>query len=84
MKTARSAWILRNDGPQVEIWGLSASERLRRSLLRAGCAEVLNVNPEAPPRLGLEGRLVLLRGDVIFDARRIAARVEGPERGRVA
>ena len=84
MTTARSAWILRSDGPQVEIWGLSAVERLRRSLLRAGCTEVRIVNPESPPRVALEGNLALLRGDVILDERLVTALVEGPERALVA
>lgn len=84
MKTAPNAWILRSDGPQVEIWGLSAGERLRRSLMRAGCANVRSVDPEAPPRSALEGNLTLLRGDVIFDERLVTALVEGPERVLVA
>lgn len=84
MKTPPSAWILRGDSPPVEIWGLSPSERLRRSLMRAGCADVQNVDPAAPPRVPLEGSLALLRGDVIFDERLVAALVAQANRVLVA
>ncbi|MGE4651359.1 MAG: CDP-alcohol phosphatidyltransferase family protein [Myxococcota bacterium] len=80
MKTSPSAWILRGDGPEVEIWGLSPQERLRRSLQRAGCANPQSLEPQTPPPGPDEGSIALFRGDVIFDERLIVALVDGPER----
>jgi len=42
------------------------------------------VDPESPPRTALEGSLVLLRGDVIFDERLVKTLAEGPQRVLVA
>jgi phosphatidylglycerophosphate synthase len=73
------AWILEPSGPSaVEIWGLSPSERLRRSLDRAGCRPIQRLGPSDAAGPLEAGRCVLARADRIFDERLIAALVAAP------
>jgi phosphatidylglycerophosphate synthase len=72
---APSAWILTPADPAtLEIWGMAPEERLRRSLVRAGCVSVRTLAPgEAPPLEPAAGTALMLRADWIFDERLIAA-----------
>jgi phosphatidylglycerophosphate synthase len=73
---APAAWILTPADPAtLEIWGMAPEERLRRSLVRAGCAPVRTLAPgqrTAPAEAGA-GSALLVRADWIFDERLIAA-----------
>jgi len=78
---APAAWILRSDAADVRIWGLTPEERLRRSLVRAGCGEVHMLDPDgtvANAKASAKG-IVLVRGNAIFDERLISALVEQPQ-----
>jgi phosphatidylglycerophosphate synthase len=77
---APAARILRSSSvAAVEIWGLTPEERVRRSLARAGCHEIVVVAPE---QVGATTATTVLvcRGDVIFDERLITALVEQPNK----
>ena len=73
------AWIVASPSPTpVEIWGLSPTERLRRSLARAGCGPVRALaagDAAEPPRDRL---CVVARADRIFDERLIDALAKAP------
>ena len=68
--TARTAWILA-DAAEAEfsVWGLSAVERLRRSLSAAGCQAVRVLGPSEPLPPAPAQPSVLVRGDWIYDDR---------------
>jgi len=68
------AWILGSpEAPPVEIWGLSPSERLRRSLARAGCTAIHELAPGEVPGAAREGADLLVRADRIYDERLVEA-----------
>jgi phosphatidylglycerophosphate synthase len=73
------AWILAPPHTDdVQIWGLSPTERLRRCLERAGCTPILVLAPgdaADPPRKGL---CVIARADRIYDERLIDALAKAP------
>jgi phosphatidylglycerophosphate synthase len=74
-----AAWILTPAASQgFKIWGMTPTERLRRSLERAGCGPVRTVGPgealEPPP----VGSALLLRADWIYDERLVAALAATP------
>ena len=70
--TAPTAWILAQpEAAGVRIFGLSPEERLRRSLLRAGCTRVETLTEGAPA----PGGGVFVRGDVLVDERVLAGLV---------
>jgi len=71
--SAPPAWVLCGEGPRVEIWGLAAEERLRRSLERAGCAPVSIVEAGAPPEPPPGAYIVVFRGDAVVDERLVSA-----------
>jgi phosphatidylglycerophosphate synthase len=79
---AAVGWILERGsrGPRSElrIFGLDPAERLRRSLVRAGCA-VSCVREEALPPIAPTERVALLRDDCILDERIVAALVASPD-----
>jgi phosphatidylglycerophosphate synthase len=77
--SAPSAWVLCGGGPRIEVWGLAAEERVRRSLERVGCAPVSIVDSKVfqePPR---SASLLVFRGDVIADERLVSALVARPD-----
>src|SRR5215468_10125142 len=87
-RSAPRAWVLASTGAShVRIWGLSAGERLRRSMARAGCAEVQTLAPgeriEAP-RVG--DALVAAPGTLLVDPEAgtgVAACVAGERAGEL-
>ena len=74
------AWILESgeagsQGSQadgVSVWGLSARERLRRGLERAGAEAIDELTRDAPPPPPQPGTCVLIRGDYFYDERLIS------------
>ncbi len=71
---APTAWIVApRSTPTCTIWGLSPEERLRRSLERAGCAEVHTLRGDETADPGGTGPALVLRADWIYDERVIAA-----------
>ena len=73
------AWILARPGSvAVEIWGLSPTERLRRSLERAGCSAVRTLAPGDAIDAPREGLCVLTRADRIYDERLVEALAQAP------
>jgi hypothetical protein len=77
--SAPPAWVLRGGGPRIEIWGLAAEERLRRSLERAGCTPVSIVESKAPPEPPCGASILVFRGDVIADERLVSALAARPD-----
>lgn len=68
------AWILTSPAaPELEIWGLSPSERLRRSLDRAGCSTIHAVAPGDAVEAPREGIALLARDDRVYDERLVEA-----------
>lgn len=71
--TRPHAWIQVRSEPtgaasEPRVWGLSARERLRRSLLRAGVSRIDFVGAgDAPPQA--EGPCIVLRDDLFYDER---------------
>jgi len=73
------AWILASPGSgAVEIWGLSPTERLRRSLDRAGCGMIQTLDPDEALEAPREGLCVLARADRIYDERIVEALAKTP------
>jgi phosphatidylglycerophosphate synthase len=73
------AWILATPGSAAsEIWGLSPTERLRRSLGRAGCDTIRTLGPDEPLEDPAEGVCVLARADRIYDERLVEALAKAP------
>ena len=77
MKTA--VWILTNpDQPEVKIWGLPGSERLRRVLIAVGTAAAqIGIGPLS----GIQARsgdMLIFRSDYVFDERLVRALVDTP------
>lgn len=71
---APAAWIVApRNTPTCAIWGLSPEERLRRSLERAGCAEVHTLRGDETADPGGSGPGLVLRADWIYDERVITA-----------
>jgi len=82
---AAAAWILAPArDTQLEVWGLTPIERLRRSLAHAGCSpvRVLATGDAAPERP--EATVLLLRGDWIYDDRLVAALARAPDTTLIA
>jgi phosphatidylglycerophosphate synthase len=74
------AWIvLPPEAPEIQIWGLSPEERLRRSLRNAGCARVECVRSGEASPAPASGTALLFRGDAIFDARLVEALLKAPD-----
>jgi len=73
------AWILTFPGTSaVEIWGLSPSERLRRSLERAGCTAIRTLDQGDALETPGEGLCVVARADRIYDERIVEALARAP------
>jgi len=62
----------------VRIWGLTAGERLRRSMARAGCAEVQTLAPGERIEAPRDGDALVAREDRIYDERLVEALVAAP------
>ena len=69
------AWIVAmprtgpaSSDPEPRVWGLTAAERLSRSLARAGVTRVECVEPGEPPPQA-SGECVVLRDDLFYDER---------------
>jgi phosphatidylglycerophosphate synthase len=62
----------------VEIWGLSPTERLRRSLERAGCSPIRALAAADAAEAPRDGLCVVARADRIFDERLIEALAQSP------
>ena len=77
--SAPPAWVLSGEGPRVEIWGLAAEERLRRSLERAGCSPVSIIEAKAPPEPPHAPSILVFRGDVVVDERLASALAARPD-----
>jgi phosphatidylglycerophosphate synthase len=77
--SAPPAWVLCGGGPRIEIWGLAAEERLRRSLERAGCTPVSIIESKAPPQPPRGASILVFRGDVIADERLVSALAARPD-----
>ncbi len=60
------------------VWGLSAGERLRRSLLRAGVSQIDLLRPDEPIP-ACEGSCVVLRGDLFYDERVLAGLMQAQD-----
>ncbi|MBW2271750.1 MAG: CDP-alcohol phosphatidyltransferase family protein [Deltaproteobacteria bacterium] len=78
---APSALVLRDDGEGVEpalVWGLSAEERLRRGLTRAGAARVECIGSGEQIRAESQEAWVVVRGDHFYDERLIAGLLQQP------
>jgi phosphatidylglycerophosphate synthase len=74
---AAVGWILERgprSRPDLRIFGLTPAERLRRSLVRAGC-RALQVQEDALPPIAATERVALLRDDCVLDERIVAALV---------
>jgi phosphatidylglycerophosphate synthase len=77
---APRAWIvIPAQAEETRIWGLTADERLRRSLQAAGCADVERVAGDAAVSVPDSGSALLFRGDAIFDPRLIEALAATPD-----
>ena len=77
---APAAWIVSPPStPAFELWGLLPSERLRRSLDRAGCAAPLMLSPPDVPTTPAAGSVVLIRSDWIYDERLVEALVNAED-----
>jgi phosphatidylglycerophosphate synthase len=78
--SAPSAWIVVDpEVPVTQIWGLSPEERLRRSLLDAGCTRVERIGGDAAAPAPASGSVLLFRGDAIFDPRLVQALSSSPD-----
>src|SRR5215470_18077451 len=78
-RAAPRAWILASTGAsQVRIWGLTAGERLHRSLARAGCAEIRALAPGQRIEAPRDGDALLARDDRIYDERLVEALAAAP------
>src|SRR5262245_29435273 len=81
--SAVAGWILgrgarASDGAELRTSGLTASERMRRALARAGCAP-RRVEYDALPVLEPDERVAVLRADRILDERLVRALVAAPD-----
>jgi phosphatidylglycerophosphate synthase len=81
--SAAAGWILgrsarASDGAELRTFGLTASERMRRALARAGCAP-RRVDDDALPVLEPDERVAVLRADRILDERLVRALVAAPD-----
>jgi phosphatidylglycerophosphate synthase len=54
--------------PEPTVWGLTPGERLRRSLLRAGVAKIVRVEP-GDPLPQASGACIVARDDLFYDER---------------
>src|SRR5262247_914298 len=73
------AWILAMPGSMaIEIWGLSPTERLRRSLGRSGCEPIDTLGPDDALDAPREGVCLLARADRIYDERLVEALAKAP------
>ena len=76
---APCAWILATPGSvAIEIWGLSPTERLRRSLGRSGCDPIGTLGPDDALDAPGEGVCLLARADRIYDERLVEALAKAP------
>jgi phosphatidylglycerophosphate synthase len=74
---APAAWILTPAGAStLEIWGLTPTERLRRSLARSDVAPIRTLG--AAEAIEASGPALLARGDWIYDERLIEALARTP------
>ena len=71
-----------HEGAERRVFGLSALERIERSLRRTGVDDLRELSPdEQPPDpSGGDGHALVVRGDFFVDERLIAALAEGEER----
>lgn len=81
--SAATGWILGRsarapEGSELRVFGLTASERMRRALARAGCA-TRRVDDDALPVLEPDERVAVLRGDRILDDRLVRALVDSAD-----
>jgi len=81
--SATIGWILESDTrsepcAELSTFGLTAGERMRRSLARAGCAP-RRVDADSLPALAPGDRVALLRADRILDERLVRALVAAPD-----
>jgi hypothetical protein len=67
------AWII--EETDVRLWGLTPRERLRRLLLRAGVQDLV----EGPEEVPEGARVLLLRGDYLYEERVLRALAASPE-----
>ena len=74
------AWILHGAVQTQCVWGLSATERLQRSLRRAGAHPIDVLDPVSPAPSLSGGRCVVFRGDHFYDERLVEGLVHGEER----
>jgi len=66
------AWIVvAEDDEELRIWGLTPAERLERALHNAGCVTVGRLPPGDDLDTSTAEPALLVRGDLIFDARLI-------------
>src|SRR5262245_64227745 len=73
------AWILAMPGSMaIEIWGLSPTERLRRSLDRSGCEPIDTLGPDEALDAPREGVCLLARADRCYDGRLVEALAKAP------
>jgi phosphatidylglycerophosphate synthase len=71
-QSAPRVWIVTSaEAADLRIWGLSPEERLRRSLRAAGCTDVEQCSASTSVTAPVSGSALLLRGDLLFDARLI-------------
>jgi phosphatidylglycerophosphate synthase len=71
-ESAPRVWLVTPaEASDLQIWGLSPTERLQRSLRNAGCRRVEECTDAAANSAPASGTALLLRGDLLFDARLI-------------
>ncbi len=67
---APSAWIIGNQhSPEVRVWALSASDRHRRLLARAGCELIRTLDANENPGDPQAPSVMIVRSDAILDER---------------
>jgi phosphatidylglycerophosphate synthase len=84
--TAPSAWILIPPEPEdgagssanLRVWGLSAVERLRRSLERSGATAVEILEAGQPVPVSCPAPCAVFRGDYFYDERLVLGVLNGP------
>jgi phosphatidylglycerophosphate synthase len=74
------AWIVvpAQDAAETPIWGLTPPERLERALRNAGCTQLDRISPGDDVAVSAAEEVLLIRGDLIFDARLIDGLVTTP------
>jgi len=78
-ESAPRVWLVTaTETAELRIWGLSPEERLRRSLLAAGCTEIEVCGSAGTSSAPTSGTALLLRGDLLFDARLIEPLLNTP------